>query len=416
MLKRVLKIRKPKNLDLAIKRFVVFALPAIVLVAAIGGNIAMSALKPKPEEKQEEIKATPVVVAEAVSEKVNLTVSAQGEAAPRTEIQLTPQVSGKVVYVSPAFIEGGAFEKDDLLIRIEPDEYEYRVVQARAQVARAQSRYASEEAEANIARKEWEELGQGEGADLALRKPQLAEAAADLASARATLKEAELQLERTMIRAPFKGRVQKKDVDIGQFVSPAVTLGEIFSTDTMEVALPLTDTELGQLGLQVGFRQTDEQPGPKVTLTALVGGEPRVWNGRIARTGSGYDRETRVIFVYAEIEDPYGAGADRGAPLAAGLFVTADIVGRSIDNSVVIPRNALRGEDQVFIARDDNTMEIRQVAVASSDRTRAVLIGGVKAGEKVITSPVRGAADGVAIAVATTPEGGAASTIADASF
>lgn len=414
MIERIKKIKKPSNWDLAIKRVVVFVLPALVLVGAIAGNMAMSVFKPKPEEKEEIVKATPVVVAEAKAESVRLTVRAQGEATPRTDISLTPQVSGKINYVSPEFIEGGAFEKGDVLIRIEPSEYEFRVVQARANVAQAQSRFASEEAETRIARKDWEELGQGEGTDLALRKPQMAEAAAALASAKAALNEAELQLARATIRAPFKGRVQTKSVDFGQYVTPGMDLGAIFSTDIMEVALPLTDSELGQLGLDIGFRQSEGNPGPDVILTALVAGEPRVWQGRIARTDSGYDRETRVLFAYVEVVDPYDAGSDDGAPLAAGLFVTAEVQGREIEDSVVVPRTALRGSDEVLIARNDNTLEIRKVAVASSDRQRAVLIGGLRAGEKVITSPVRGAADGIAIAVAGAPEDDT-STVADLS-
>lgn len=400
---RFLTIKKPKDIGLAVKRLLVFALPAVVLVGAISANMAMSIFSPKPEEKEEVIKATPVVVAEAQAERVRLSVSAQGEARPRTQINLTSQVSGKINYVAPQFIEGGAFEEGDVLVRIEPAEFEFRVVQARANVAQARNRFASEEAEARIARKDWEELGQGEGSALALREPQMAEAEAALASARAILREAELQLERTTIRAPFKGRVQTQLANLGQFVRPGDNLGEIFSSDVMEVALPLTDSELGELGLTIGFRDDANNPGPDVVLTALVAGEPRVWRGRIAHTDSGYDRQTRVLFAYAEVDDPYGAGADNGAPLAAGLFVTAEIQGREIDNSVVVPRAALRGNDQVFVARDDDTLEIRKVAVASSDRNRAILIGGVAPGERVITSPVRGAADGIELAVAGSP-------------
>lgn len=400
---RFLTIKKPKDIGLAVKRLLVFALPAVVLAGAIGANMAMSIFSPKPEEKEEVIKATPVVVAEAQAERVRLSVSAQGEARPRTQINLTSQVSGKINYVAPQFIEGGAFEEGDVLVRIEPAEFEFRVVQARANVAQARNRFASEEAEARIARKDWEELGQGEGSALALREPQMAEAEAALASARAILREAELQLERTTIRAPFKGRVQTQLANLGQFVRPGDNLGEIFSSDVMEVALPLTDSELGELGLTIGFRNDANNPGPDVKLTALVAGEPRVWRGRIAHTDSGYDRQTRVLFAYAEVDDPYGAGADNGAPLAAGLFVTAEIQGREIDNSVVVPRAALRGNDQVFVARDDDTLEIRKVAVASSDRNRAILIGGVEPGERVITSPVRGAADGIELAIAGSP-------------
>ena len=408
------RIFKADNIGLAVRRFFVFAAPVIVLVAAIGGNVVMGALQPKPEEKEEEVKATPVVAVAAEEETVRLTVSTQGEASPRTEINLAPYVSGRIAYVSPNFIEGGAFKKDEVLLSIEDAEYAFRVTQARSNVAQARSRYASEKAEADSAQKDFEELGIGEGSDLALRKPQMAEAAAMLASARAALGEAELQLSRTKIVAPFDGRVAEKQVDIGEFVSPGTALGQIFSTGVMEVKLPLTDSELGQLGLSIGFAENSAAKGPAVTLSAVVAGVPRIWQGRIVRTDSRFDPKTRVMFAYAEVEDPYGAGADNGAPLAAGLFVNAEIEGRLIDSAVVVPRSAMRGDGVVYVVRADNTMEIRTVSVAKSDRDRAILTAGLAAGERVITSPVSGAADGVTVAVAGDESASAETRVAGA--
>ena len=397
---KTLKIRKPNDLGLAVRRFFVFALPAFVLLFFIIVNVAMGAFQAKPEEKEEVFKATPVVVAEALSENAKISVTAQGEVRPRKDINLSAEISGKIVYVSPQFIEGGAFEEGDVLVRIDPDQFRFRVTQAKSNVAQARSLYASEEAEMRIARKDWEELGEGEGSALALREPQMAQAAAELAAAEAMLDEAELQLERATIRAPFKGRVRSKMVDIGDYATPGMNFGEVFSTDVMQVALPLTDAELGQLGLNVGFREGDERPGPAAVLSALVAGEPRVWNGRLVRTDSGYDRQTRVLFAYVEVEDPYGVGADEGAPLADGLFVTVKVEGREVDNAVVVPRSALRGTQEVYVATAQNTLEIRSVSVANSSRSGVVLTGGIEPGEQVITSPVRGAAEGMEIAIA----------------
>jgi len=330
---------------------------------------------------------------------VRLTVMTQGEASPRTEINLAPYVSGQISFVSPKFIEGGAFKKDEVLLSIEDAEYQLRVTQARSSVAQARSRYASEKAESESARKDFEELGIGEGSELALRKPQMAEAAAMLASAKAALGEAELQLARTKIIAPFDGRIAEKNVDIGEFVSPGTPLGQIFSTGVMEVRLPLTDSELGQLGLSIGYGENDAQ-GPSVKLSAIVAGVPRNWQGRIVRTDSRFDSKTRVLFAYTEVEDPYGVGADNGAPLDAGLFVSAEIEGRIIDDAVVVPRSAIRGEGLVYVVRPDSTMEVREVSVAKSDRDRAVLTAGLTPGERVIISPVTGAADGISVVVA----------------
>ncbi|MCI5047333.1 MAG: efflux RND transporter periplasmic adaptor subunit [Aquisalinus sp.] len=389
---------KKRDIGLLIRRLLVGGLPLFVIVAGILGLAGMSALKPTPEEKEEVIKAPPVLVAAAQEEVARLSVVTQGEVRPRTEIKLVPQVSGKITYVSPSFIEGGAFEKGDELLRIEPEEYRLRVVQARANVAQARTRLRSEEAEAEVARREADELGLDTATSpLALREPQLAEARAMIDSAEAALGEAELQLARTSIRAPFSGRVRRKNVDIGQYITPGMELGDIFSVQVMQVALPLTDAELGQLGLQVGFIETAENKGPAVTLEALVSGRPHQWTGRIVRTDSGYDPQTRVLFAYAEVEDPYGAGSDEGTPMASGLFVSARIEGRVLEDAVVVPRTALRGEAEVYVVTPEEELEIRPVAVASSDRDRVVLSGGLEAGEQVVTSPVRGAANGMKV-------------------
>ncbi len=391
--------RKPRDIGLLVRRILVGGLPALVLIGAIGLTFAMGALKPKPDEKEETVKAAPVLVAEASSENVRLSVQTQGEVKSRTEISLVPQVSGKIVYVSPSFVEGGAFRKGDVLLRIDPEEYRLRVVQARANVAQSRTRLQSEEAEAEVARKEADELGLNETSSLALREPQVAEARAMINSAEAALGEAELQFQRATLKAPFDGRVREQEAGVGQYVAPGTNLGKIFSVQTMEIPLPLTDNELGQLGLEVGFAESAERPGPEVVLTATVAGRPHEWKGRIVRTDSGYDPSTRALFAYAEVADPYGAGADDGTPLASGLFVTAAIVGRALDSGVVVPRSALRGEDEVYVATADKEIEIRTVTVASSDRDRVVLTAGLSPGEQVITSPIRGAADGMKIEV-----------------
>ncbi len=385
---------------LKIRRFFVFIMPVIVIAATILGLMTMAALKPKPVEKEDTIKAAPVLVAEARREGVRLSITAQGEAKPRTQINLVPQVSGKVVYVSPKFKEGGSFKEGDVLLRVDPTEYQLRVVQARANVAQARTRLQSEEAEAAIARNEAIELGLDETTSaLAMREPQLAEARAMINSAEAALGEAELHLARTSIVAPFDGRIQSKAVDFGQYVTPGVELAKIFAVDIMEIALPLTDNELGQLGLSIGFAETASQQGPEVKLSANVGGMPHDWTGRITHTDSGYDPSTRVLFAYVSVEDPYGVAADDGVPLASGLFVTAAVQGRMIENSVVAPRSALRGKDRVYVAQSDNTLAIKYVTVASTDRDQVVITAGLSGGERVITSPIRGVADGMVIEV-----------------
>lgn len=394
------KVRSgPAKKKLLRHRIVAVALPLIVIVGAVGSTVAMSALAPEPEEKENVIKALPVLTAVATSDSVQLSVRTQGEVQPRTEINLTNEVTGRITYMSPNFIEGGAFKKGDVLLRIDPAEYRLRVTQARANVSQAETVLAREQSEAEIARMDWEDLGTGgEATPLTLREPQMAEAAAQLEAARATLAEAELQLSRTQIRAPFDGRVVERDVDAGEFVGGNGRLGRIYASDIMDVRVPLTQNELRQTGLYLGY-SADVETGVPVTLSADVSGQRVEWQGQITRTDARFDNQSRVLHAYVEVHNPFDAIADGRPALAPGLFVDADIAGPTLDNVVTIPRAALRGDNEVYLAEDDNTLTIQTVEVQSSNRERAVLTDGVRPGQTVIVSPIRGAATGMTIEV-----------------
>lgn len=391
------KRKKGFRLGLAIKRFIFLVLPVLVIGGGVAGTIAMGNLSPEPEEKADVIEALPVLTAYGVSEPVQLRVLSQGEVTARSEVDLAAQISGRLAYVSPKFLPGGRFTKGEMLFRLEDREFQLRIVQAESVVAEARTALIRETSEANQALADAEELGVETVSDFAMRRPQMAQAEARLASTEAALAEARLQLERTTIRAPFDGRVRSKAVDVGAYITPGMALGNIYSTDKVDVPIPLTDKDIAALGLGVGFIETRDAPGPNVTLSAIVGDTPRHWTGRITRTDSGFDPATRVLFAYVTVEDPYGAGADNGTPLATGLFVTADLDGRELVDSVTIPRTALRGASSVYLVQSDDTIEIREVEVASSSRQRVVLTAGLDIGERIITSPVRGAVDGMKV-------------------
>jgi RND family efflux transporter MFP subunit len=391
-------IRKPPfRLGLLIKRILFLALPVIVLIGSVGGFVAMGALRPAPEEKADLIEALPVLTAVARAEPVSIKVHGQGEVKARSEVMLASEISGRVAYVSPKFLAGGQFEKGETLVRLESREYELGIIQAESAVAQANTALLQEISEGQMASQGAEQLGIDQVSDLTLRRPQRAQAESQLASAQARLDDARLQLARTRIVAPFDGRVREKNVNVGAYVSPGVRLGDIYASDVVDVAIALTDTDLANLGLGIGFTETSTIKGPPVTLSAVVAGVPHTWSGRITRTDSGFDPATRVLFAYVEVLDPYGKGADGGTPLATGLFVDASIDGRELQDSVILPRTALRGKDSVYVARLDETLEIRPVQVAYSERERVVVTSGVADGERVVTSPVRAAADGMKI-------------------
>lgn len=368
-------------------------------VAPIGGVVILflalialiNAFKPQPQRNDDPDKGMAVFATRAEMRDVELAISAQGEARPRREINLAPQVAGRITYISPNFIDGGFFEEGEVLLRIDPTDYEYAVTRSEGQVAQARSALQREQAEAELARRDWEELGQGPASALTLREPQLAEARAQLAAAEASLDDARLALSRTEIAAPFTGRVRRKGADLGQYVSPsgAGSLGEIYATDIIEVRLPLTDSELAQMNLPIAFTAETPEEGAPVTLHGRVLGLERTWNGSIMRTDSVIDARTRVIFATAEVQDPFGAGADEfGVPLPVGLFVRADIAGRTIEDGIVLPRDALNGADTVYVANLDGTLTVRTVNVVNTDRTSMVINAGVADGEYVVTSRI----------------------------
>ncbi|MEP3073897.1 efflux RND transporter periplasmic adaptor subunit [Maricaulis sp.] len=378
-----------------IGRFVIIGGVAVVGVAVL---FMLFATQPQPQRANSAPRPVAVFVAEAERGEIALTVDSQGEAQPRNQINLVPQVAGRITFVNPDFIEGGFFEAGETLIQIDDADYRLAVTRASAQVAQAQQALAREQAESELAASEWEELGEGQASALTLREPQLAEARAQLAAAQAALQSARLDLQRTQISAPFAGRVRSKNAGLGQYVSPGTNLGEVFATDTVMVRLPLTDHDLSLLGIPVAYNAAnDERGGVPVVLSATVAGGYHEWEGRITRTDSAIDPQTRVLYAIAEVTDPYGSGADDGAPLAIGLFVNAAIQGREVDNAYIIPRNALRGEDSVYIVREGGTLEIHTVDIIDSSPERVIVSSGVEAGDLVVVSPIRGASTGMRV-------------------
>nr|WP_321360863.1 efflux RND transporter periplasmic adaptor subunit [uncultured Hyphomonas sp.] len=373
---------------------------AIVAALGVGGTVVLKALKPEPE-KAEDVRVGLNVFAEKVRRgDLQITVEAQGEVRPRREIVVAPQISGRIAYVSPDFIDGGFIKKGQLLVRVEAADYELAVVRARSGVASAEQGLTREIAEAELAQQDIEDLGITNVSPLARREPQLAQARAALDAAKAQLKDAELALERTAVYAPFSGRVWERNVDIGQVVATGQSLGRIFANDVVEVSLPLDDEEMGRLGLPLAFAASDKEPGPKVDFTATVGGIERHWTGEVVRTAAAVNSQTRQINVIAELQDPYGTGADNGAPMAPGLFVNAVIEGNTIPDVLIAPRAALRGDDQIFIGNPDaGTLSIRTVDVIYSDPHGAYVRSGIDEGEFAITSPIQAAFDGMNITV-----------------
>jgi RND family efflux transporter MFP subunit len=374
---------------------------AVILIGALGAGAMMMSRK-APQTRTARIEAPMVRTMDVVLQDLRLTVRSQGTVSPRTESTLVPEVAGRVIYVYPSFASGGFFETETVLLKIDPHDYRQALIQTHAGVAQAELRLAREEAEADVAREEWSDLGQGEASALTLHVPQIAEATAAVAAARSAVVRAERDLERTMIRAPYEGRVRAKQVDLGQYVTPGTPLATIYAVDFAEVRLPLPDAELAFVDLPLVYRGADTAgPQPEVILRAEFAGKVHRWHGRIVRTEGEIDPKSRMVHTVAQVRDPYGRGEDPDRPpLAAGMYVEAEIIGREVSNVAVIPRTAIRNGDQVLIVDADNRLRFRKVEILRYEDEWAIVAAGLAAGERISISNLATVTDGMSVRVA----------------
>lgn len=372
-------------------------------ILAFGALIAVVMVKSRaPVPTRTAVEFAPLVrVVDVRPEVHTLAVYTQGTVKARTETNLVAEVVGTVVRVSRSFAAGGFFEKGDVLLEIDPSDYRVAVATAEGAVAQAKVRLETEEAQAAVAREEWEQLGTGGESPLATRELQLEEARAALTAAQARLEKAKRDLARTKIRAPFAGRMRVKLADLGEYVAPGVPVAGIYSVDFAEVRLPVPDADLAYLDLPVDYRgEAAQEPGPKVVLYADFAGEKHSWTGRIVRVEGEIDPVSRMVHVVAQVEDPYGKREDEDPlPLAVGMFVEAEIMGRVVENAITLPRTALR-ERQVLVVDDEGRLRFRDVEVLRVDRENAVIVGGLEAGERVCISTLEAVSDGMKVRTA----------------
>jgi len=395
-------------------------LPFAILGAAALGVAALVVTKPRVEPAPRNVEAPLVRTVRVEPRTVRFTVRAHGTVVPRTESELVPQVSGEVVWVSPALVSGGFFDADEPLVRTDRRDYEADLESARAGVARAESesRRATKERERQqrLADRSVASESRIDDAENAYRA-----ARAALREAEARLDRAERDLERTELRAPYAGRVRSERVDVGQFVTRGVAIATLYAVDYAEVRLPIPDRELAYVDLPLAYRprggseagaEAATENSPPVRLHAEFAGREHVWTGRIVRTEGEIDPKSRVVHAVARVEDPYvrEAGSER-PPLAVGLFVEAEILGRSVEAAVMLPRVALRRDEAgpgepareghfVLVVSDESRLEFRPVEVLRSERERVVIGAGLVSGERVCVSSLRAPVDGMLVRVA----------------
>jgi RND family efflux transporter MFP subunit len=379
-------------------RLLKLSLPFLILGGGIACFMYLHATKPVAERRAAPEPVVKVETQTLEPEVYTVRIHTQGTVRARTESTLLPEVSGRILEVSPNFREGGFFDTGDLLLKIDPSDYQTAVIRAKASLAEARVRLAEEEAQASQAERDWDRLGSEETPpDLVLRGPQLALARANVAAAEANLAEAERNLARTEIRAPYEGRVLNKHVDVGQVVSQGTLLADVYAVDYAEIRLPLTTEEFAMLDLPEGVRGGVPVDGrAPVTLKARFGPREIEWKGKVIRAEGAVDTRSRQLYVIAQVDDPYGL--DQPEPLKVGLFVEAEIEGMDLEDVYVVPRVALREAAYVLSLTEDN--RIRRVAVDpiwSSEETIVFREPSLSPGSRISLTQMALAIDGMQV-------------------
>ncbi len=369
-----------------------FVVPGIILIGCVFGAVTLLATSPELKPSIPQPVATTVRVLEVEPRSVQLTVHSQGTVVPNTESELIPEVSGRVSWISPSLVNGGTFERGETLLRLEDQDYRSAVARARASLTRAEAEYEHARFEfERIESLEAKQLASRSAMENALRAYRVAEAA--LQESKASFAQAERDLSRTEIKAPYTGLVRRESVDIGQFVSRGAAIATLYASADAEVRLPIADRQLAFLKLPVGIRgELPPELQPAVTLSAEFAGQKLSWHGRVVRTEAQIDTMSRMVHVVARVDN-----REDNPPLPVGLFVEADIEGLTAENVVVLPRSALREGNRVLIVDAEDRLRYRRIEPLRLYQDEVLVADGLAAGERVCVSPIQTAVEGMPV-------------------
>jgi RND family efflux transporter MFP subunit len=374
-------------------------LPLLVLVFGIIAAVVIVKSRKKPKRKEPVALGALVETIEASRAERRVAVVSHGTVQPARQLIISPEVAGKVRWANPGLVVGGLLKKGTVLARIDPVDYTLAARKAKAQIAQTQRSLAEARSNAQVARREWKILGKRAGVkptDLTLGKPQLAQAEAALAAAKADLKQARVRVGRTILRAPFDMRVRKENIETGQYVTPGMQLATVFGTAKAEVHVPLKVDDLRWIDvpkLRFGSDGKAKRSGRSSVahVRLKVGGKTYTRTGRVERSLGEIDPTGRMTRVVVVIDDPYNLERPEQAAyrpdFQVGSFVEVAIDGRKLDNVIAVPAEAIRIGSVVWLAKA-NKLEIRKVQIARLNEKEALVVGGLEAGEKIITTPL----------------------------
>ena len=382
-----------------------------LLILALGAVIFVVLLKTKPQAQQLDRPVAGILVEAQVAQSARhqSRVPAQGTVIPAQQVSLSTEVGGRVIWQSESLVPGGTFLAGQALFILDRRDYEIAVQQEQAKASKAQLELELEQGRKVVAEREWKLLNKNRrlksdgpsaaSSALALREPQLATATIAVEAAQSGLRRAQLNLERSTVRAPFNAFVREEKVDLGQVIHPQMTLGSLVGSDTFWVQVSLPLEWVASIQLPEGG-----QAGARATVWQEMGAQRVIRQGRVIQLLGEVDPNGRMARLLIEIDDPLGLQdpeqQERSLPLLLGSFVYVDIEGHAYDEAIEIPRIALREGNRVYVVNSRQELEIRSVEVAWRREHSVLVRSGLAAGDRVITSRIGTPIPGMALRVA----------------
>lgn len=373
-------------------------LPLVIILLGVAGLKVMSGLKPEPQRQKPHKQGLLVETMELRLTDHQVSIDAVGTVSADQEMNLTPQVSGRVTWMSPSLVPGGFFSAGEILFKIEPDDYLLAVEQAKAEVAQAQVALAKEQEQSRIAQAEWERINlpdKGAPGPLVTREIQLRQQEAILAAAQAGLSKARLNLQRTEIKAPFNGRVRERNIAPGQFLISGSSVGRFAGTDRAEINVSLPVDQLRWLAIP----GPNQQNGSTADIY-LSADEQFYGQGQVVRSLGEIDPTSRTATVVLSVTDPYRLNSNQHLPnLPYGQFVKVVLKGQTLNSVIALPRDALHPEDRLWLIDDNSRLKYVKADILKREKDQVIISNDQLAGAQLILTNLSGAAEGTLLRV-----------------
>ena len=369
--------------------------PLFILLGAFALSYLLWLLGQVQPDPVEEAPAPDVIVEILTPEDFQIKISSNGTTTPLTQTVLTAEVGGEVIYRSKKFSEGSSVIEGEILAKIDDTDLQLQYKNALLQLANAEVQYSLQLAEAEVAKQAWEKMGDGIASDLTLKKPQLKQAEALLAVAKAQVSSAEKKLDKTEIVAPYAGRIQNVNIDLGTTIIPGQPVGAIYTSSEIEVTLAVQDNDLQFLSIPMDGRKLDPSEQALVEIKSFYKGKNQTWIGRLERVDGVIDPITRMINLIAVFKNDFIEIDKPNLPI--GLFVEAQIDGIKLKDIFSIPVNAISQNNEVYIVNNDNELVSIKLPILKKYSDFVIVKDGLKAGERIVTSKLSTASNGIKV-------------------